>query len=466
MSYINFHTHSCYSTKDGISTPLELAKKNIEMGNDAFVITDHGVLGSFIDAYQVAKELEIQFIPGCEIYLIPDAEYWDWNVKHNDDIETAEVTARYHHLTLIAKNQVGLHSLIKIHNRHVEHYGKPCISKDVLFNNSDGLIVLSGCVTGEPSFYIQNRMPDKAKAAMQAMKDHFGDDYYCELQYHGLKDTKISEEEIYNQLVRIARDLNIEMVPTTDSHFTYREERKYHDIYKAIYKERYEYDFTKKAFTEAFDGDWYYVLNEEEIVDCISNIPELTPEEVKHAVENSMVIRSKCEVTEFPKAKPLENKSKELRRLAEIGFNERRKGTPMEEESRERLEYELETIEGMGFTEYFINVWQIVDRAAKLNILVGPGRGCFLPGNKVVTSEGYKNIEDIKIGDEVVTRSGEFKPVVDSYEYDVEEECIELELSNGGKITCTPDHKFLLNGEWVEAQELSIGDKLTRPLNN
>lgn len=469
--YINFHAHSEYSKKDAISRVMDIAEANKRFGNDAFAITDHGDLGCWIQAYKAAEKTGLQFIPGCEFYVIPeDPEMYIWNAKNNDEVDVSEFATRYFHLVVIAKNQKGVKNLIAIYNSHIERYGKPCVTKEAIYNNSDGLIVSTACVSGEILYYIRKGLDDLAEKRLIEFKEHFGDDFYVELQYHHLE--SIDEIDIYSKLVSLAKKHNIKMIPTTDSHFTYKEDALDHQIYKNLFdnfrdKDRYgvvcNYDIDKDEFKQAFEGNGYYIKNEAEIIESISNIPNLTEEDIRECVANTVEIRNKCEETHFPKAKPFLNMNKQLRKVVESGFDKKRVGTDLEEASKERYEYELSVIENMGFSEYFINVNDIIKRCVALNILHGPARGCFIPGSEVITSNGVKAIEDIKKDDLVLTLSGEFKSVIGLLEYDVDEECIELELSNGKTIKCTKDHKIFCDGKWIEAEKLSVGDKLFSP---
>ena len=270
----------------------------------------------------------------------------------------------------------------------------------------------------------------------------------------------MDEVSVYNKLVELAKKHNVKMIATTDSHFNYKEDALAHNIYKDIYKENYKYSFDD-GFARAFDGEGYYIKNEQEIRESIKNITALTPEDIDKIISNTQEIRNKCEKTEFPKALPLSNKEKELWNMVNSGWERKRKNTDLEQVSKDRIQEEMSTICEMGFTEYFINMYNILKRAKMLGILTGPARGCFLPDNMVTTSEGYKCIQDITTGDTVLTSSGNYRDVIGLHEYDIDEECIELQLSNGKTIRCTEDHKILVDGKWVKAKDIIVGDKLT-----
>ena len=392
MSYLSFHCHSEYSKQDAISKVEDIAKRNKELGNDAFCITDHGWLGSFIKAYQVADKLGMQFIPGCEFYVLPDKEeFW---LKSPKEVEKVDGARRYHHLIAVAKNQTGLHSLFALYNSHEEHYGKPCVTKQSLFENKQGLIVTNACVSGELLNYLRFGYDEYAEQALLEYKENFGEDFYVELQYHNL--TFMDEVKAYSKLIALAKKHNIEMVAATDSHYTLKQDKVAHDIYKDIYKPDFKFDLSQDKFPDGFDGEGYYIQSEEEITKAISHLP-LTQEEIKHVIANSLIVRNKCEVTHFPKAKPLSNKKITLWEMVRKGFEEKRLGTPLEKASRERIKEELQTISEMGFTEYFINMYNIIKRAKDLGLLVGCGRGS-AAGSEVVYLLGITNIDPLTNG--------------------------------------------------------------------
>lgn len=393
LSYINFHCHSVYSKKDAISEPIDIAKINKEYGNDAFCITDHGDLGGWIQGYQAGEKTGLQFIPGCEFYMLPDKpEFWTKNNKL-DDIETEEHTVRYFHFLAFAKNQTGVESLVALYNTHEDHYNKPCITKENLFKYSEGLIVTNACVSGEILFYLRNGYDDLAENSILELKEHFGDDFYIELQYHNL--TFMDEVTVYNKLVALAKKHNIKMIATTDSHFNRKGDVIAHNIYKDIYKERYQYDYEKGDFDSAFDGEGYYIKNEEEIRETISNITSLTKEDIDNIINNTADIRAKCEPTHFMKALPLSDKTSELWNLVNKGFDKKRKNTDLEQVSKQRIEFEMKTICDMGFTEYFINMYHILKRADMLGIVTGPARGS-AAGSEVCYLLNITKIDPIK----------------------------------------------------------------------
>lgn len=458
--YLNFHAHSVYSKKDALSEPIDIARINKEFGNDVFCITDHGDLSCWIAAYLAAEKEGMQFIPGCEFYVLPkEPEMWLYNDKNNADVEVSDIAVKYYHLVAIAKNQQGVKSLIAIYNSHEDHYGKPCVTQEALFKNHEGVVIASACASGELYHYANNDRLDKVREVIREYKEVFDEDYYVELQYHGL--TFTDEKKCYGDIIRIAKEEGVKFIPTTDSHYNRKEDAEAHSVYKDIFRTNYRYDFGKGEFDPGFDGDGYYIKDEEEIREAMSNLP-LSQEDIDQAIANTVELRKRCEPTHFPKALPLTDKEDELRELVEAGFAKKRKGTDLEETSRERVEYEMDVVRDLGFTEYFINMHAILQRAKDLGMLPGPARGCFLPGNMVLTEHGVMPIEQVPQGFKVKTLNG-YETVTGLLAYDIDEECIEIELSNGETIRCTPDHEIYCGGEWVEAGKLCVGDELFEP---
>lgn len=390
--FYNFHTHSVYSKKDALPEPIDIAKKYKSMGCDAFCITDHGDMGAWIKAYQAAEKEDMQFIPGVEFYIKPKDKYWKFNEK-NSAIDVDSNAVRYHHIICIAKNQTGVKNLIKIYNAAETHYGKQIISKDVLFKNHEGIICTNACVSGEVLYLLRNKHTKEAEDVLVEFKQVFGDDFYIELQYHNLD--FMDEVGCYNTLVGFAKTHNIKMIPTTDSHYLNKEDAQAHSIYKDIFYEGYKYDYSNHTFRPGFSGDGYFVKDEEEMREAIRHITSLSQDDIDTCIANTQELRNKCEITHFPKAIPLSDKTQELRELVERGFKKKREGTELEQQSRERLEYELSVIEDMGFTEYFINVYTILNRAKMLGILTGTARGS-AAGSEVCYLTEITHVDPIK----------------------------------------------------------------------
>ena len=397
--FYNFHMHSQYSYKDALPTPKMIAQKYKELGLNAFCITDHGNLNSFIDAYAVAKELDMQFIPGCEFYLQPFDENWALNKTNNKTISVDESRlVKYHHITAIAKNQNGLKSLVELYNDANEHYGKRLVTlQDIL--SKQGLIVLSGCVAGQAIYYILTGKTDKAQEVLEQCRGALGDDFYIELQFHNLREFGqnwgTNEVDVYNTLIELAKKLQIKMAVTNDSHYVNESDRHHHNLYKAIHLNK-SFDYNENKLPQAYDGENYHILTEDEIRKSLTNY-QLAPNEIDEIIVNTVEIRNKCENTEFMCGKPLSNKTEELTALIKQGWERLRKDTPYAEESEKRWQYELSVVKEKNFTEYFINVYNIVNKAKEIGLVTGPGRGSGA-GSEINYLLGITSVDPLKYG--------------------------------------------------------------------
>ena len=416
---LHLHTHSVYSYKDAIAKVDDIATTLQKQGEDAFCITDHGSLTNFIKSFQVAKDHNMQFIPGYEGYLQPQDEIFQKTLIEKtqelkriiglkkstpEEIQEAQDklnkinkirAQKYHHITLIAMNQDGLNNLFKIYNEENLYY-KYLLSRNSLFNHSDGLIVLSGCFNGEAIYHIRNKDFDKAREILNLYKNKFRDRFFIELQFHNLemRDWEVNrgllnEVETYNKLIKLGRELDIPFVITNDSHYIYEEEYMAHNLYKAVC-----YDQDEEVGADYTNGG-YYLTTEDDIR---KRIGDLYPKwAIDQAFDNIKKIRSMCEECYFPTGALLTDHSQELYDRCVEGWKKLRVGTEYEQESRERFEYELSVINKKNFSEYFIKVKTITDTAKKLNILVGPGRGSGC-GSEVCYLLGITYVDPLKYG--------------------------------------------------------------------
>src|SRR3989344_1872475 len=222
--FTHLHVHTHYSLLDGLSKIDELLDYVKENGMDSVAITDHGNLYGTIEFYQKAKKRDIKPIIGCEVYVTRD--------MHEKSVNADE--RNYHHLILLAKNNIGYQNLIKLITiAHLEgFYYKPRIDKILLKKYSEGLIALSGCLGGEVSRALLGNQPQKAKEIALEYAQIMGkDNYYIELQQHL---NTPEQNEITPKLVQLAKELNLPIVATQDSHYTNKEDAYAHDVLLAI----------------------------------------------------------------------------------------------------------------------------------------------------------------------------------------------------------------------------------------
>ena len=359
MSFVHLHVHTEYSLLDGSNKIKEYVARVKELGMDSAAITDHGVMYGVIDFYKEARAQGIKPILGCEVYVAPNSRF-DREVTGGDD--------RYYHLVLLAENNEGYANLMKIVSKgFVEgYYYRPRVDKELLRQYHGGIIALSACLAGEVQRYIVKGLYDEAKKTALEYRDIFGEDnYFLELQDHGLPDQKL----VNQQLLKMSEETGIELVATNDVHYTYAEDAVPHDILLCIQ--------TGKKLTDEnrmrYEGGQYYVKSPEEM-------EKLFPYALQ-ALDNTQRIADRCSVeiefgvTKLPKFDVPEGFTswEYLQKLCWEGL-ERRYGEPTQK-LKDRLTYELDTIRNMGYVDYFLIVWDFIKYAKDHGIAVGPGRG-------------------------------------------------------------------------------------------
>ena len=359
MNFSHLHVHTEYSLLDGSNKIKEYVARVKELGMNSAAITDHGVMYGVIDFYREAKKNGIKPILGCEVYVAPNSRF-DREITGGED--------RYYHLVLLAENNTGYSNLMKIVSKGFVdgYYYKPRVDKLLLREYHEGIIALSACLAGEVPRYISKGLYDNAKKAALEYQEIFGkDNFFLELQDHG-----IPEQGIVNQrLLQMSEELGIELVATNDVHYTYAEDEKPHDILLCIQTGKKLQDENRMRY----EGGQYYVKSPEEMAN-------LFPYALQ-ALENTQKIADRCDVeiefgvTKLPKYDVPDGMTswEYLNKLCYEGLERRYENPP--EELRERLKYELDTIQHMGYVDYFLIVWDFINYAKRHDIAVGPGRG-------------------------------------------------------------------------------------------
>ena len=359
MNFSHLPVHTEYSLLDGSNKIKEYVARVKELGMNSAAITDHGVMYGVIDFYREAKKNGIKPILGCEVYVAPNSRF-DREITGGED--------RYYHLVLLAENNTGYSNLMKIVSKGFVdgYYYKPRVDKSLLREYHEGIIALSACLAGEVPRYISKGLYDNAKKAALEYQEIFGKgNFFLELQDHG-----IPEQGIVNQrLLQMSEELGIELVATNDVHYTYAEDEKPHDILLCIQTGKKLQDENRMRY----EGGQYYVKSPEEMAN-------LFPYALQ-ALENTQKIADRCDVeiefgvTKLPKYDVPDGMTswEYLNKLCYEGL-ERRYENPSEE-LRERLKYELDTIQHMGYVDYFLIVWDFINYAKRHDIAVGPGRG-------------------------------------------------------------------------------------------
>ncbi len=378
MAFAHLHTHTAYSLLDGEGTIKKVLNRAKELGQTSMAITDHGCMFGVIDFYEYAKSIGINPVLGCEVYVAARG--------HKD--KTHELDSSSSHLILLAKNNTGYKNLINIVSiGYVDgFYYKPRIDMQILRENSEGLIALSACMIGVLSKKILAGNYDDAKKSAEEFIDIFGkENYFIEIQDHGIYEQK----KLNTDLIRLARELDLGIVATNDVHYVKKEDAEFQDVLMCIQMGKTVYDEDRMKMS----SNEMYVKSEDEMRELFSYIPE--------AIENSQKIADMCNVEiEFGKLHLPEFKLPDgytsvsyLRELCEKGLKKRY--PDCSDEIRKRLDYELETIEKMGYVDYFLIVWDFIHFAKENEIMVGPGRGS-AAGSIVSYCLEITNIDPIK----------------------------------------------------------------------
>ena len=352
--FVHLHVHTEYSLLDGATRIDDMLAKCKELNMPAVAVTDHGNMYCAWKFLKAAKAAGVKPIIGCEFYMCDNL--------HGVGFDNKE----YFHLILLAKNNVGYYNLCRLNSiAFVEgFYYKPRIDFETLKQYSEGLVCLSACIAGQLPRLLMADRPDEARQLALEYKELFGDDYYIEIQRHGIQD----EDDVMPQLVQLARELEIKIVVTNDVHYLNREDAELQDILMCVQMGKY-YDDTDRM---KFEGEEFYLKSYDEMAVLFPNLPD--------AMETTLEIAEKCNV-DFGKEKllplytPPNNMSSPeyLRYLLEEGL--KKKYPNCTDEIRQRVEYEYKVICDMGFVDYYLIVWDFINYAKTNGIPVGPGRG-------------------------------------------------------------------------------------------
>jgi len=379
MSFVHLHVHTEFSLLDGSNKIKEYVKRLKELNMTAGAITDHGVMYGCVDFYKAAREEGIKPIIGCEVYVAPNSRF---------DKEIGGGEERYHHLVLLAENNVGYANLCKIVSIGFTegYYYRPRVDFEVLQQYHEGIIALSACIAGELPRFILKGMMTEARACAQKYLDCFGEgNYFLELQDHGMAE----QRTVNSALLTISQEMNIPLVATNDVHYTYAEDAEPHELLLCIQTGKTMKDENRLVY----EGGQFYVKSEEEM--------RLLFPYAQEAIENTQKIADRCNVeiefgvTKLPHFEVPEGYDSwsYLNKLCDDGLRERYPDNF--EELRERLDYELSVINKMGYVDYFLIVWDFINYAKENGIMVGPGRGS-AAGSIVAYCLKITNIDPIR----------------------------------------------------------------------
>ncbi len=381
--FVHLHLHTEYSLLDGAAKVDDLVDYLVKNNINACAVTDHGNMYASLYFAEECVKKGIKYIIGCELYA-------------TDDHLDKRYGTKTEHIVLLAKNKVGYRNIVKLDSlSHIDgFYGKPRISYDYIKKHSEGVICLSACLAGRiPQLLLQGEY-EKAKEFALDMKSAFGDDFYIEIQDHGIAD----EKQVIPDLIKLARELDIGLVATNDVHYIEKEDWEAHDVLLCIQ--------TKKTLADPkrmkFDTHEFYMKSGDEMAELFHYAPD--------AITNTRVIADKVTEPAFdltPYGEPIRDKSliplykpddgstspEFLTNLTWQGLPKRYEN--ITEEIKQRVEYELGIIIKMGFADYFLIVWDYINWSRVHGIPVGPGRGSGV-GSIVAYSIGITDVDPLK----------------------------------------------------------------------
>lgn len=441
--WVPLHVHSQYSVLDALASIYDIASKSAEYGMPAVALTDHGNMFGAIDFYKACKDVKVKPIIGCEFYVAPES-------RHDKRKDPATGRTNFH-LGLLAKNKQGYHNLCKLTSiGHLEgFYYHPRIDVETLKQHSEGLICLSGCLSSRTSHEAMNGTRESLLEQIRWYRELFGDDYYIELQRHHSTEENLRADGMYQEswllqqykdyiakqtkvnqaLIEIARELNIKVVATNDSHYIDRSDARAHEILLNIQSgepcEIWEKDSqgnpkfrVPNPKRRTYSTNECYFKSPQQMLDLFQDIPE--------AISNTLEVADKCtleidfKTKHYPVYLPpdLDNRSytkdeqtksveNYLWKLCEDGIPQRYTperlakvqelfpGKDPMQVVRDRLSYEMSVIVPKGMADYLLIVWDFINWAKKNGIPMGPGRGSGA-GSIVLYLIGVTDIEPLR----------------------------------------------------------------------
>lgn len=396
--FIHLHNHTHYSLLDGAATVETLIKAASEFQMPAVALTDHGVLFGAIEFYKKAKKKNIKPIIGCEVYILSKGSRFTKSKEKDDgnDLLVTEGKLKkkrdYHHLILLCKNKIGYQNLIKLVTLgHTEgYYYKPRIDFDLLSKHHEGLVCLSACAGGVVANPLINGDYQEAKEIAMMYQRLFGDDFYLEIQDHGIPAEKI----VLRDMPKLAKELNVKLVATNDCHYIKREHAIAHNIMLLI-PEASATD-TPDITNLRYGTDQIYFKSSEEMCELFKEFPE--------AIQSTVEITEKCNLdldlgkNNMPKFPIPENSGaatleEYLEKISWNGLRKRYQEITSAIESR--MKHELSVINRMGYAGYFLIVADFIKAARERGVIVGPGRGS-AAGSIVAYATEITNVDPLK----------------------------------------------------------------------
>ena len=386
-AFCHLHVHSQYSILDGAASIQELLKKAVDDGMRAVALTDHGNMFGIKEFHAESTRRGIKPILGCEAYIARRSRH----SKEDKNLDSSS------HIVLLAKNQTGYRNLITMVSLGWTEgfYYKPRIDRDLLKEYHEGIICLSACLGGEIPQAIMHQSVDDAEKIVLEYKEIFGEDFYLELQRHQTNDPGMDklvfDDQVFvnRSLLELGKKHGIKCVATNDVHFVNREDAEAHDHLICLNTGRDLDDPTRLRYTRQ---EWFKTV--EEMKEVFADLPEVLENtlEVAEKVE-TYELNSKPVMPHFPLPEGFQNEDEYLRHLTFEGAG--RRYAEISTELKERIGFELETIQRMGFPGYFLIVQDFINAAREMGVSVGPGRGS-AAGSAVAYCLGITEIDPIR----------------------------------------------------------------------
>lgn len=375
--FVHLHTHTEYSLLDGAVSIKKLIAKTKELGMDTIAITDHGVMYGAADFYREAVAQGIKPIIGCEVYVAARTRF---DKQHEFDSKSS-------HLVLLAENQTGYKNLIYMVSKAFTegYYYKPRIDMELLRSHSEGIIALSACLAGQiPKALLNNDYESAKKIALEYVDILGRDNFFIEIQDHKIADQK----KIIPELIKLAKELDLGLVATNDIHYLTRDDAEYQDVLLCIEMDKKVNDTDRMKF----ETDEFYLKSPSEMSELFAY--------AKDSVSNTVKIAERCSVdfdfeSRHLPAFDVPDGKDAFEYLKELCYDGLEKRYTVTDEHRERLDYELGVIKGMGFVDYFLIVWDFIRFARENDVAVGPGRGS-AAGSLVSYCLGITSLDPIK----------------------------------------------------------------------
>lgn len=385
--FVHLHNHTHYSLLDAICTPKSLVMAAKENGMSAIALTDHGNMFGIMEFYQTAKKEGIKPILGVEAYMA--------NGSMHDKTALKNKTKNYFHVVLLAKNLKGYQNLCKLVSiAYMEgFYQKPRIDRELLAKYHEGIICTSACLGGVVGSHLIAEDMEAARESAQFYKDLFGDDFYLEIQNHGLKDDRY----VLEYVPKLAKELDVKLICSNDIHYDTKDHAVAHNILLMIQNVNAQNAGDIDIHKLRYQVPEFYFKTEEEMRALFPDYPE--------ALANTVEIAEKCNVEldldsnhmpnfPIPETSKATNLNEYLAEITEEGFKERY-GDEATEAHYERMRYELDVIKNMNFPGYFLIVADFIAKAREMGISVGPGRGS-AAGSLVAYCTGITNVDPLK----------------------------------------------------------------------